>query len=146
MRKAEGRVQKAEGRRLKADRKVAGHAPVASSSSVSSTRAARGPAKRVVVIKVDGLSQAQVDRFIGERDPRTGRSVLPWFQHVFYERGTRATNFYVRGMSLSGPSWSMLDTGQHLQIKGNVEFDRLTLHSYDYLNFSPFWLGNISGA
>ena len=24
---------------------------------------------------------------------------------------------------------------QHLQIKGNVEFDRYTLHSYDYLNF-----------
>ncbi|HEV7842612.1 MAG TPA: hypothetical protein VGO69_02895, partial [Pyrinomonadaceae bacterium] len=34
----------------------------------------------------------------------------------------------------------MLDTGQHLQIKGNVEYDRLTLHSYDYLNFLPFYL------
>jgi hypothetical protein len=45
-------------------------------------------------------------------------------------------------MSLSGPSWSLIDTGQHLQIKGNVEFDRLTLHSYDYLNFIPFWLGS----
>ncbi|HEY9285717.1 MAG TPA: alkaline phosphatase family protein [Pyrinomonadaceae bacterium] len=105
--------------------------------------AARAQAKRLVVLKVDGLSQAQVDRFVDERDPRTGRGVLPWFRHVFYERGTRATNFYVRGMSLSGPSWSMLDTGQHLQIKGNVEFDRLTLHSYDYLNFIPFWLGHL---
>jgi hypothetical protein len=104
---------------------------------------ARAQAKRLVVIKVDGLSQAQVDRFIEERDPRTGKSVLPWFRHVFYERGTRAANFYVRGMSLSGPSWSMLDTGQHLQVKGNVEFDRLTLHSYDYLNFIPFWLGHV---
>ena len=96
----------------------------------------------MVVVKVDGLSQDQVDRFVRERDERTGKSLLPWFEHVFYERGTRLQNFYVRGMSLSGPSWSLLDTGQHLQVKGNVEFDRLTLHSYDYLNFIPFWLGH----
>jgi hypothetical protein len=113
---------------------------------VASCPPARAQAKRLVVLKVDGLSQAQVDRFIDERDPRTGKSVLPWFRHVFYERGTRAANFYVRGMSLSGPSWSMLDTGRHLQIKGNVEFDRLTLHSYDYLNFIPFWLGHLGGV
>jgi len=98
--------------------------------------------RRVVVIKVDGLPHDQVERFVRERDSRTGKSRLPWIEHVFYERGTRVANFYVRGMSLSGPSWSMLDTGQHLQIKGNVEFDRLTLHSYDYLNFIPFYLGN----
>ena len=98
-------------------------------------------ARRLVVVKVDGLSQAMVDRYVVERDPRTGKSLLPWFKHIFYERGTRVANFYVRGVSTSGPSWSMLDTGQHLQIKGNVEFDRLTLHSYDYLNFIPFWLG-----
>lgn len=98
-------------------------------------------ARRLVVVKIDGLSQAMVDRFVNERDPRTGKSLLPWFEHIFYERGTRVANFYVRGVSTSGPSWSLLDTGQHLQIKGNVEFDRLTLHSYDYLNFIPFWLG-----
>jgi len=98
-------------------------------------------AKRLVVVKVDGLSQAVIDRYVGEHDPRTGKSLLPWFEHIFYKRGTRVANFYVRGLSLSGPSWSLLDTGQHLQIKGNVEFDRLTLHSYDYLNFIPFWLG-----
>jgi hypothetical protein len=107
-----------------------------------SPHAARAQARRVVVVKVDGLSQDQIDRFVGERDERTGKSLLPWFEHVFYERGTRLQNFYVRGMSLSGPSWSLLDTGQHLQVKGNVEFDRLTLHSYDYLNFIPFWLGH----
>ena len=99
-------------------------------------------ARRLVLVKIDGLSQATVDRFVGERDARTGKSLLPWFEHIFYQRGTRVANFYVRGMSLSGPSWSLLDTGQHLQIKGNVEFDRLTLHSYDYLNFIPFWLGS----
>ena len=46
----------------------------------------------------------------------------------------------------SAPSWSLLDTGQRLQVKGNVEFDRYTLHSYDYLNVIPFWLNNAIGA
>ncbi|MGH9903081.1 MAG: alkaline phosphatase family protein, partial [Pyrinomonadaceae bacterium] len=103
-------------------------------------------ARRVVVIKVDGLSHQMVDRFVRERDPRTGKSRLPWIEHVFYQRGTRVANFYTRGMSLSGPSWSLLDTGQHLQVKGNVEFDRYTRHSYDYLNFIPFWLGHAGGV
>jgi hypothetical protein len=102
--------------------------------------------KRLVVVKVDGLPHDTVERFVRRRDSRTGKSLLPWFEHVFYERGTRLNNFYVRGMSLSGPSWSLLDTGQHLQIKGNVEFDRYTLHSYDYLNFIPFWVANLGGA
>ncbi|MFN2455146.1 MAG: alkaline phosphatase family protein [Pyrinomonadaceae bacterium] len=108
------------------------------------TRAAiiEAETKRVVVLKVDGLPHDMVDRFVREHDARTGKSVLPWIEHVFYERGTRVANFYVRGMSLSGPSWSMLDTGQHLQIKGNVEFDRYTLRSYDYLNFIPLYLNN----
>ena len=103
-------------------------------------------AKRVVVVKIDGLPHDTVERFVRQRNPRTGKSVLPWFEHVFYENGTRLNNFYVRGMSLSGPSWSLIDTGQHLQIKGNVEFDRYTLHSYDYLNFIPFWVANVGGA
>lgn len=96
--------------------------------------------KRVIVIKVDGLPGYYVDRFVKERDPQTGKSKLPWFEEIFYKNGTRLNNFYVRGMSLSGPSWSLLDTGQHLQIKGNVEYDRLTLRSYDYLNFFPFYV------
>ena len=106
---------------------------------------ARGTTRRVVVLKVDGLPHDMVDRFVRERDVRTGKSLLPWIEHVFYERGTRVANFYVRGMSLSGPSWSLLDTGQHLQVKGNVEFDRFTLHSYDYLNFIPFYLHHAAG-
>jgi hypothetical protein len=105
-----------------------------------------GEARRIVVIKVDGLPHDVLDRFVRERDPLSGKSLLPWFDYVFYERGTRLANFYVRGMSLSGPSWSLLDTGQHLQVKGNVEFDRYTLHSYDYLNFIPFWLGHAGGV
>ena len=95
--------------------------------------------KRLVVIKLDGLPPDTVDRFVRERDPRTGKSQLPWIEHIFYERGTRLANFYVRGLSLSGPSWSLLDTGQHLQVKANVEFDRYTLESYDYLNFLPYY-------
>ena len=50
-------------------------------------------------------------------------------------------NFYVRAISLSTPSWSLLDTGQHLQIHGNAEFDRYTGHVYDYMNFFPFYVG-----
>ncbi len=103
-------------------------------------------AKRVVIIKCDGLPPAMVDRFVDEHDPRTGKSQLPWIDHVFYQRGARLNNFYVRGMSLSAPSWSLLETGQHLQIKGNVEYDRYTLHAYDYLNFIPFYLARIGGV
>ncbi|MDT5059832.1 MAG: Type phosphodiesterase / nucleotide pyrophosphatase [Acidobacteriota bacterium] len=100
-------------------------------------------AKRIVLLKVDGLQPDIVDRFVRERNPRTGKSLLPWTEQVFYKEGARLENFYVRGMSLSAPSWSMLDTGQHLQIKGNVEYDRFTLHTYDYLNFLPFYISNI---
>ncbi len=102
--------------------------------------------KRIVVIKCDGLPPTYVDGLVRERDPRTGKSQLPWIDHVFYQRGTRLANFYVRGLSLSAPSWSLLETGQHLQIKGNVEFDRYTLQAYDYLNFIPFFIARIGGV
>lgn len=102
--------------------------------------------KRLVVIKCDGLPYDFVDRLVKQRDPQSEKSVLPWIDHIFYQRGARLSNFYVRGMSLSAPSWSLLETGQHLQIKGNVEFDRFTLHTYDYLNFLPLYVGGIVGA
>ena len=97
--------------------------------------------KRVVILKIDGLPGYYADRFVHQRDPATGKSVLPWFDEVFYKNGTRVPNFYTRGMSLSGPSWGQLDTGRHLQIKGNVEYDRFVLRGYDYLNFVPFYIG-----
>jgi len=103
-------------------------------------------ARRIVVIKCDGLPPAYVDSLVRERDSQTGKSQLPWIEHVFYQRGTRVANFYVRGLSLSAPSWSLLETGQHLQIKGNVEFDRYTLYAYDYLNFIPFFIARIGGV
>ncbi|MEJ7623970.1 MAG: alkaline phosphatase family protein [Pyrinomonadaceae bacterium] len=95
---------------------------------------------RVVIVKIDGLPAYYVDRFVKQNDPETGRSILPWINEVFYRNGTRVPNFYTRGMSLSGPSWGQLDTGRHLQIKGNVEFDRYTLQAYDYLNFLPYYI------
>lgn len=101
--------------------------------------------KRLVVLKADGLPYDIVDHYVKEKNPRTGKSELPWIEYIFYQRGARLANFYVRGMSLSGPSWSLLETGQHLQIKGNVEFDRFTLHSYDYLNMIPFYLSRVAG-
>jgi hypothetical protein len=102
--------------------------------------------KRLVIVKCDGLPYGLIDRLVKERDPRTGKSVLPWIDYIFYQNGARLSNFYVRGMSLSAPSWSLLDTGQHLQIKGNVEFDRYTLHTYDYLNFIPFYVNGVVGS
>jgi hypothetical protein len=105
-----------------------------------------GQAKRLVVIKCDGLPYDLVDRLVKQREPQSGKSVLPWIDHIFYQRGTRLSSFYVRGMSLSAPSWSLLETGQHLQIKGNVEFDRYTLQSYDYLNFLPLYVGGVTGS
>ena len=103
---------------------------------------ALGTVKRVVIVKIDGLPGYYVDQVVKQRDRETGKSVLPWFDEVFYRNGTRLPNFYTRGMSLSGPSWGQLDTGQRLQIKGNVEYDRYTLRAYDYLNFFPYYLNN----
>ena len=126
-------------------RRVAGRCLLLFAMLVASPGMAGAQTKRLVVIKADGLAQDIVDQMVRERNPRTGQSVLPWIERLFYQNGTRLSNFYVRGMSLSGPSWSMLDTGQPLHIKGNVEFDRYTQHSYDYLNFLPFWLGAVAG-
>jgi hypothetical protein len=83
---------------------------------------------RVVILKIDGLPP----RILAESRP-------PNIQHVFIENGTQLDNFYVRGLSLSAPSWSLLDTGRPLEIRGNVEYDRYSLRPYDYLNFVPLY-------
>jgi hypothetical protein len=100
-----------------------------------------GKARRVVIFKIDGLGADLLYRTMRETDRATGKSSLPWFSHVFAENGVVFENFYTRGISLSAPSWSMLDTGHHLIIRGNVEYDRFTGHVYDYLNFFPFYIG-----
>lgn len=98
-------------------------------------------ARRVVILKIDGLNADLLYRTMRGTNPATGKSRLPWFSHIFADNGVIFENFYTRGISLSAPSWSMLDTGQHLVIRGNVEYDRFTGHVYDYLNFFPFYLG-----
>lgn len=96
---------------------------------------------RVVILKVDGLGADLLYKTMRETDPVTGKSRLPWLAHVFEENGAVFENFYTRGISLSAPSWSMLDTGYHTLIRGNVEYDRYTGQTYDYLNFFPFYIG-----
>jgi len=96
-----------------------------------------------VILKVDGLPEGLLEQYVKQTGGpgRDGHSRLPWIQHVFSQNGVWMENFYVRGLSLSAPSWSLLDTGRHLQIRGNVEYDRYTLHPYDYLNFISFYFG-----
>jgi Type I phosphodiesterase / nucleotide pyrophosphatase len=101
----------------------------------------RAQVQRVVIIKVDGVPAEVAERELDRIDPATHRNTLPWIDSVFRANGTRVPNFYVRAISLSAPSWSLLDTGQHLQIRGNAEYDRYTGAVYDYLNFVPFYLG-----
>ena len=96
---------------------------------------------RLVILKVDGMGQDQLMNAMERRDPVTGKSLLPWLTHIFAEKGTIYENFYTRGITLSAPSWLMLDTGRHTVIRGNVEFDRFTGEIYDYLNFFPLYLG-----
>ncbi len=109
---------------------------------LSTVTSAYSDPHRLVVIKADGLPGDIVDRWVRATDPKNGRSMLPWIDHVFVRNGSWVRNFYTRGISLSAPAWSMLDTGEHLVIRGNVEYDRLTLRVYDYLNFFPFYLAN----
>lgn len=99
------------------------------------------PFKRVVILKVDGLNADLLTQTMQRTNPATGKSMLPWFTHIFADNGTVFDNFYSRGISLSAPSWSMLDTGRHTIIRGNVEYDRYTGYVYDYLNFFPFYIG-----
>ncbi len=101
----------------------------------------RPASRRIVIFKIDGLNADLLHRTMRETDPETGKSRLPWFSHIFAEHGTVFENFYTRGISLSAPSWSMLDTGHHTIIRGNVEYDRYTGYVYDYLNFFPFYIG-----
>jgi predicted AlkP superfamily pyrophosphatase or phosphodiesterase len=103
------------------------------------------PARRVVILKIDGLNADLLYRNMREKDSATGKPRLPWFAHIFGENGTVFENFYTRGISLSAPSWSMLETGQHTVIRGNAEYDRYTGEIYDYLNFVPFYLGYAQG-
>lgn len=97
------------------------------------------------MIKLDGLPGWYVEKALADRNPTTGKSRAPWIEHIFGEQGVRFLNFYTRGISLSVPSWQVLDTGRPTQIHGNAEFDRYTSHVYDYLNFIPFYINYSRG-
>ncbi len=96
--------------------------------------------RRLVILKVDGLPGDLIEKRVNEIDRDTGRWKLAWIHRVFIEQGTWIRNFYVRGISLSSPSWCILDTGSHAVIRSNAEFDRLTGRVYDYVNFFPFYV------
>ena len=112
---------------------------------LAAAESASGPVnvQRIVILKVDGLPEGLLEQSVNEPGGpgRDRHSQLPWIEHVFAQNGVWMENFYVRGLSLSAPSWSLLDTGRHLQIRGNVEYDRYTLRVYDYLNFLSFYFG-----
>lgn len=114
---------------------------LAGSARAASDEPSAPAARRVVILKIDGLNADLLYRTMREIDPQTGKPRLPWLSHIFAENGTLFQNFYTRGISLSAPSWSILDTGRHAVIRGNVEYDRYTGHVYDYLNFFPFYIG-----
>ncbi len=76
----------------------------------SRARFHRAPCPTIVILKIDGLNADLLYRTMSEVDPTTGKSRLPWFSHIFAENGTIFQNFYTRGISLSAPSWSMLDS------------------------------------
>jgi hypothetical protein len=100
------------------------------------------PKLRIFIVKVDGLNADLLFQAMDQLDRESGKSTLPWISHIFRDNGVVFRNFYTRGVSLSAPSWSMLDTGHHTVIRGNVEYDRYTGYVYDYLNFFPFYIGN----
>ncbi len=92
------------------------------------------PARRIVLLRFDGLSPELIRRYVEQRNPQTGKSYLPWIQRLFYQEGIVFENFYTRGQSLSGPSWAMLATGRPQPLLSNVEWDRATGRLEDYLN------------
>ena len=102
--------------------------------------AASPKVERIVILKVDGLPQRLIEQYT-RPSGRPERVRLPHIATIFGEHGASLDHFYSRGLSLSAPSWSLLDTGRHLEIHGNVEYDRYTLRPWDYLNFFPFYVG-----
>ena len=66
------------------------HASATGNALLASTLLAVEPAPafaqaaRLVVIKADGLQYDMVDEMVREKNPRTGKSVLPWIEHIFY--------------------------------------------------------------
>jgi hypothetical protein len=103
-----------------------------------------GQVRRMVILKADGLPGSFLEHMVSTPATATGGK-LPRIRQIFVENGVWIRNFYSRGVSLSVPSWSILDTGQPLAIRGNVEYDRYTLRAFDYVNYFPFYLRSAVG-
>jgi hypothetical protein len=52
------------------------------------------PARRVVILKIDGLNADLLYRNMREKDPSTRKPRLPWFSHIFGDNGTVFENFW----------------------------------------------------
>src|SRR5262249_40509125 len=115
------------------------YALIISALVATSSQAAPPPPKvdRVVVLKVDGLPANMLEQYLASSAKRHFTSAI---EETFLGQGTWVENFSVRGLSLSAPSWSLLDPGRQLELRGNVEYDRYTLRPYDYLNFFPAYV------
>ena len=93
-----------------------------------------GPNDQARRSEIDGLPNDTVDRFVRERDPRTGKSQLPWIS-------TSSTNAVLVWQILRSRHESvraflvMLDTASICKSKA-TSIHRYTLSTYNYLNFS----------
>ncbi len=97
--------------------------------------------RRLVILKVDGMGQDQLMAALEKRDPASGKSQLPWLSESLPNKALSTKTFTRAASASCAPSWSMLDTGHHTVIRGNVEYDRFTGEVYDYLNFFPLYIG-----
>jgi hypothetical protein len=97
--------------------------------------------RRLVILKVDGMGQDQLMAALEKRDPGDRQVAI-----AVAAANLCRTRHHLRKLlhpryQPQRPSWSMLDTGHHLVIRGNVEYDRFTGEVYDYLNFFPLYIG-----
>ncbi|MFQ5817070.1 MAG: alkaline phosphatase family protein [Terriglobia bacterium] len=102
--------------------------------------------RRLIQIKVDGLSPALVGALIDPDNPAklnqlpdpegfrrairlwrayTGRQdLVPNLRRYFYEQGVRAEQMYSATVTLSAAAWSVIDTGQPTVVKRHMTFSR----------------------
>jgi hypothetical protein len=112
-------------------------------------------APKLVLIKLDGLSWFVLEAAIDPSGPATdripspemfrdahdyfqsvlGRRVLlPNFQTYFFQEGVRTRTMYSGTLTLSTPSWAMIDTGQPSIVKTNSDFNRFSGRLIFYLD------------
>ena len=118
--------------------------------------AATSSAKRIILIKVDGLPpdlmaavafpeeeeflrrlpyRADLLKQIRFYQEQTGRKlVLPNIRHYFFEDGVYVENMFSETLTLSAAAWAVIDTGQPSVIKGHATFSRDTSYLRSHLD------------